>query len=170
MLVHENATIRQVALEYPESFVKYNRGFKQLRALMLPPRALADAPEVTVLWGVTGSGKSHDARKKYWPDEPYYVWKPSNGPWWDGYDGEKKVIIEEFRGSMLWADLLILLDKYECRVPVKGGFIEMQASKFVITSPKPPREWYHDDDTYDKLSQLTRRCTEVVHYPFPYRG
>ena len=70
---------------------------------------------------------------KHWPDEDHYVWRPSNGNWWDGYDGEKKIIIDEFRGQMTWSDILGLLDRYEYRAPVKGGFVQIQADKFVIT-------------------------------------
>lgn len=163
MIVHDGCTLREVALEHPVSFVKYHRGFTALRAMTLLPRNLPSAPEVIVLWGPTGVGKTRDAHIKYWPDEPHYVWRPSNGQWWDGYDGQKKVIIEEFRGTMPWSDLLGLLDRNEFRAPVKGGFVNIQADKFIITSPKPPHQWYKDEDTYDRYSQLTRRLTQVIH-------
>jgi len=117
-----------------------------------------------VLWGPTGTGKTRDAYIKYWPDEPHYVWKPSNGNWFDGYDGEKKIIIDEFRGSMPWADILGLLDRNEFRAQFKGGFVNIQADKFVITSPFPPCKWYKDDDRYDKFAQLERRLTQVIEY------
>lgn len=163
MLVHEKRTIREVARQCPAQFVKYHRGFAALRGMVLPPRCLPQNPEVIVLWGPTETGKSRDARIKYWPDEPYYVWKPSNGHWWDQYDGEMKVIIEEFRSSMPWSDLLCLLDRNECRCPVKGGFVEIQADKFIICSPTHPRTWY-SDDKYDSVAQLMRRITHIYEH------
>ncbi len=155
-----------VARTFPEQYVKYHRGFHALRSQLLEPRNLHGAPEVVVLWGPTNTGKSRDARIKYWPDEPYYVWRPSNGKWWDGYDGEMKIIIEEYRGDLDWSDILGLLDRNDFLAPVKGGFIHIQADKFVITSPEPPERWYHGKyfNHFDKYEQLTRRLTHVHCY------
>ncbi len=169
-IVHEKKTLREVALEHPAQFVKYHKGLRDLRTLVLPPRSLSAMPEVIWLWGPTGVGKTRDAYIKYWPDEPHYVWKPSNGNWWDGYDGEKKIIIDEFRAQMTWSDILGLLDRNEFRAPVKGGFVNIQADKFVITSPFPPHQTYKDDDRYDRFQQLKRRITKVIEYRGPLSG
>lgn len=166
-MISEGSTIREVARAFPEQYVKYHKGFRDLRSLMLPPRSLNSLPEVVVLYGPTGTGKTRDAYIKYWPDEPHYVWKPSNGNWWDGYDGEKKIIIDEFRGQMTWSDILGLLDRNQYRAPFKGGFVNIQADKFVITSPFPPDKWYKDDDRYDRFLQLERRITTVIEYKGP---
>jgi hypothetical protein len=163
-LLANGSSIVSVAKQHPEIFVRYHRGLRDLRASYLLPRNLPDNPQVVVLWGDTGTGKTRDAILHYSPDEEHYVFRPSNGNWWDGYDGQKKVILEEFRGSMPWADLLGLLDRNEYRAPVKGGFVQIQADKFIITSPCPPETWYKSDDRYDKYSQLERRITEVHHY------
>lgn len=170
MIVHDKKTLREVAMEHPVQYVKYHRGFQSLRSLVLEPRQLTAMPEVVVLWGPTGMGKTRDAYIKYWPDEPHYVWKPSNGNWWDGYDGQKKIIIDEFRAQMTWSDILGLLDRNEFRAPYKGGFVNIQADRFVITSPKPPQMWYRDDDQYDSRSQLLRRITKVIEYKGPLSG
>lgn len=163
-LLREGATLKRVAQEFPEQFVKYHKGFTALRAHLLPPRSLDDMPEVIVRWGATGTGKTRAAYTEDWPELDHYVWKPSNGNWWDGYDGQPKIILDEFRGNMPWVDLLALLDRNEHRVHVKGAMSQIQAYKFVITSPMPPSEWYRDDDRYDKLSQLTRRITRVIEH------
>ena len=170
MLVHEKKTVRETALEHPAQYIKYHKGIRDMRALVLQPRCLPSMPEVIVLWGGTGLGKTRDAYIKYWPTLPYYVWKPSNGNWWDGYDGEDKIIIDEFRGQMTWSDILGLLDRNEYRAPYKGGFVNIQASKFVITSPFPPERWYKDDDRYDRFQQLERRITKVIEYKGPLTG
>ena len=165
MIIQEQRPIREVALEFPGSFIRYHKGMIALRNHVLQPRSLEQAPEVIVLWGPTGTGKTRDAYTKYWKDEPHYVWRPSNGNWWDGYDGEKKVILDEFRGQMDWSDILGLLDRNEYRAPVKGSFVQIQADKFVITSPKPPHSWYNSVcDDHDKYQQLVRRITTVVGY------
>ncbi len=165
MLVEDGATMKEVARQYPVQFVKYHKGFQALRTHMLEPRSLDCMPEVIWLWGPTGTGKTRDAYIKHWPDEPHYVWKPSNGNWWDGYDGQKKIIIDEFRAQMTWSDILGLLDRNEYRAPIKGGFAQIQADKFVITSPFPPDQCYKSDDRYDRVTQLLRRVTTIISYP-----
>lgn len=163
-MLTEGNTLAKVAKTFPEQFVKYHKGFGALRALLLGPRCLSKDPEVIWLWGPTGVGKTRDAYLKYWPNEPHYVWQPSNGNWWDGYDGEDKIIMDEFRAQMTWSDLLALTQRNEYRVPYKGGFVQIQASKFIITSPFPPERCYKDDDRYDRYAQLARRITKVVQY------
>lgn len=165
MIVEDKRPMREVARTYPREFVKYHKGFTALRSHLLEPRSLKGPPEVIWLWGGTGLGKTRDAYIKYFPDEPHYVWKPSNGNWWDGYDGEMKIILDEFRGTMPWADILGLLDRNEYRAPIKGGFVQIQADKFIITSPFQPCMCYRDkDDGADHFRQLQRRITQVVQY------
>ena len=157
--IQNGATMREVARAHPAQVVKYHRGLQVLRSLLLEPRNLPAMPEVIVLWGVTGTGKTHRAFHHFWPDIPHHVWRASSGAWFDGYDGQDKLILEEFRGQMKYEDLLGLLDKREFNAPVKGGFIQMQASKFVITSPLHPRDWYTDLALGDHFDQLWRRIT-----------
>ena len=128
-----------------------------------PRLTLNTMPQVIVRWGETGTGKSEGARLKHWPTLPTHVWEPSHGQWWDGYDGQEKIILEEFRGQMPFSDLLSLLDKHSCRRPIKGGFVNIVASKFVITSPLPPSMWYKELDSYDRYNQLERRITQIIH-------
>lgn len=49
-------------------------------------------------WGVSGAGKSHYVRTTY-PE----AFIKSNDIWWDGYDGEEVVIIEEFGPKQIGA-------------------------------------------------------------------
>lgn len=162
-LVHEGAKLKDIAREYPTAFVKYHKGFAALRSHMLEPRMLDKMPEVIWRWGLTGTGKTECAYYDY-DAIPHYVWGPANGGWWDRYDGEDKIILDEFRGQMPMGTLLMILDRYECMLPYKGGFVNVRASKFVITSPKPPDQIYADTDSHDKTDQLMRRITKVVHH------
>lgn len=148
-------TVKETALNNPVQYLKYHKGFEKLRTLFIEPRN--SAPEVIVLWGNTGSGKSKLARELC---QDYYVWTPQRGSWFDGYDGHQHVIMEEFRGQLTLGFMLVLTDRYECPVQYKGGTTEFVANKIVITSPKHPRSWYNDDHN-DKINQLLRRITDI---------
>lgn len=93
----------------------------------------------TVLWGPTGSGKTRKAMES---SEKVYKWSPCQPEWWDGYQGEDTIVIDEFYGQMKPARMLELLDGYECRLPIKGGHVYAAWTKVFITSNKKPSEWY----------------------------
>lgn len=124
--------------------------------------------EVNVYYGVTGSGKSHRAFEEAAGHGPYYVKSPTT-KWWDGYRGEKNVIIDEFRGVISIEHLLKWLDKYPCRVEEKGGDLPLQATRFWLLSNKEPYNgWYPDVDLETRLA-LGRRLTNVVKFEQRYQ-
>lgn len=83
--------------------------------------------------------------------------KDKSSLWWEGYVGQECVIIDEFYGWIQYDFLLRLLDRYPLRVEVKGGSVNMSATKFVFTSNKEWTQWYPGiDDT----SALKRRLDE----------
>jgi len=162
-MVDENATIKEIAQEHPTQFVKFHKGFTSLRYHLMEPRNLSHMPEVIVRCGPTATGKSYNARHTDFPGVPHYVWGPAVGKWLDGYDGQDKIIIEEFRSHIPFGELLEVLDRYECTREVKGGTVHLQASKFVICSPTHPTRWYPNlDDRQGKFNQLLRRITTII--------
>lgn len=116
-------------------------------------------PEVLWLWGPTGSGKSRTAFELA-PD----AWVSANNlTWWDGYCGQADVILDDFRGDFCkFHELLRLLDRYPCRVQLKGSSTEFLARRIIITSCYPPDRVYH---TREDIGQLLRRITRVIQFP-----
>lgn len=118
-------------------------------------------PEVWVLWGAPGAGKTRRAYEIL--GEDVYVKRGSTGKWWDGYDGEEDVLLDEFRGSQMpLTDLLGVLDRYEYRTEFKGGTRQLLARRIVITSPFHPEKWY-EHAKGEPLGQLKRRITHIEH-------
>lgn len=107
---------------------------------------------VIVLHGPTGTGKSYAA----WSAFPDLYTKP-DGQWWDGYDGQKVVLLDDFNGDVPITTLLKWLDPYPLQLPIKGAFVAAQYETVIITSNRPPYEWYpscdrkHVDALYDRL-------------------
>ncbi|KAJ1619864.1 hypothetical protein T492DRAFT_848246 [Pavlovales sp. CCMP2436] len=90
-------------------------------------------PEVRVYYGPTGTGKTHSAMM-WLPDA--YSWGPSIRTWFQDYDGEEEVILNEFRGQLPFSQLLELLDKWPTKVAKKGGSCDFRGLKIAITSPR----------------------------------
>jgi len=103
-------------------------------------------------YGASGTGKSRTARTDY-PDA--YI-KPIN-KWWDGYRGEKVVIIEDLDkfNVAMGGDLKRWCDHYSFPAEVKGGCMNIRPEKIIITSQYDINEIWEDEATVDALS---RRC------------
>lgn len=116
--------------------------------------------EVIVHWGETGTNKTRTAY-----DEGAFKWSPSgHQEWWDGYDGEDILLIDEFYGQLKPARLLELLDGYSCRLPIKGGFTYAAWTKVYITSNAHPSMWYKDipDEVQRAVCRRVSRSIQFV--------
>lgn len=131
------------------------KGGEMLLKYLGPERK--EAPEVYWYWGKSGTGKTRTAVEEAGDD----FWMSSKGlQWWDGYDGHKNVIIDDFRGDFCkFHELLRILDRYPYRVEVKGGSRLLLATKIWVTAPMPPEVAYqrNEEDTL----QLVRRITRI---------
>lgn len=161
--IKQGEGLKGIAMDTPEIIVKYHRGLDRLRLLVGGKRDGTQAVSVTYHYGPAGAGKSRAAFEQARQLGDYYV-KEGNNKWWDGYDGEKIVIIDELRtgreGVQL-ATLLRWLDRYECKVETKGGTINLLATEFIITSTKTPEELCEFDED---PTQLTRRITKTINH------
>lgn len=115
--------------------------------------------EVIIHYGATGTGKT---RTPY--DLGAYKWEPSSPEWWDGYDGEDILLIDEFYGQLKPSRLLALLDGYQLRLPIKGGHTYAQWTKVYITSNVAPVEWFSDKVPNEVKLALKRRITKIVKF------
>lgn len=106
-----------------------------------------------VFWGKTGSGKSRRA----WEEAGMEAYcKDPRSKFWDGYQMEEHVVIDEFRGGIDISHLLRWLDRYPVRVEIKGSSKPLVAKKIWITSNISPEAWYPliDEET---MAALNRR-------------
>lgn len=109
-----------------------------------------------VYWGPTGTGKSRaawaEAGGNAFPKDPCTKF-------WDGYRGQKHVVIDEFRGTIGISHMLRWLDRYPVIIEIKGSSTVLEASAFWITSNLSPDAWYPDADMETKAA--LRRRLEV---------
>lgn len=112
-----------------------------------------------VFWGRTGSGKSRRA----WDEAGMDAYcKDPRTKFWDGYQSEKNVVVDEFRGGIDISHLLRWLDRYPVRVEIKGSSRPLSATNIWITSNISPRDWYPQIDQ-ETLDALLRRLN-ITHF------
>lgn len=166
----EIKTVREAMIEDPVRFTIHATGLQRLIQQLATPRRLDDMPTIVWRFGETGTGKSEwcqtqvdglgDARE-------CYIYSSGQDGWFDGYTGEKYVVMQELRGhDFKPAVLLQLFDKYQCRIKIKGGFVDVLAHTFWITSPVHPRLLFPNafKQNEGKADQLKRRITEIWHH------
>lgn len=122
-----------------------------------------------VYYGPPATGKSHKVRtltEANFGDSVYYLQLDGGERvWWDGYTGQKAVVIEEFHGQMKISYLLKLLDRYPMSVETKGSMVPFTSEMIFFTSNEHPSEWYGKPDRFgapssipaDVLAALARR-------------
>jgi hypothetical protein len=109
------------------------------------------------IYGHPGTGKSHRARELF----PECFLKSQN-KWWDGYSGQKAVLLDDFdrSGECLGHYLKIWADKWACTGEIKGSTIPLVHETFVITSNYRPEEiWTQDLE----LQRAIVRRFEFIH-------
>ncbi|AXH76233.1 MAG: helicase [Cressdnaviricota sp.] len=155
--IDSGASMKRVAEDHFTEFVKYERGLRSYKRLQAPRRDWA--MECYLYLGPSGTGKTRTVRDRF----PNAYWKPK-GPWWDQYDGEEVVVIDEMYGhSFPYTELLQLLDRYPHSVQCKGGTIEFTSKILVMTSNQDPADWYDPQRTHSgpwASSPLKRRLDE----------
>ena len=119
--VMQGTPLQRVAQEFLGIWVAHGRGLVDLRkqlGLDADRRSFGpEGPEVWVLWGPSGTGKSRFVAKRW----PKAFWKSPEAKWWDGYAGQEVVVLDDFKDyAMPLVDLQRLLDWYPLWVEVKG--------------------------------------------------
>lgn len=152
------------------------RAYERLQRYWPTSRDNSD-DEFSRIWyyGPGGSGKT---RAAYIYAGSYRTYKCDliESGWFDGYDNHEAVILDDFNpdpdNDAQFKLLLSLLDKYPLKVNVKGASVNWNPKKIVITSQRPPWDYYGDPmtftedpdvwDKHEKLRQLMRRLDLVI--------
>lgn len=145
-----------IAESNPGAYVKYHRGLKEL-AMTVKPKKWREV-KTLVYWGPTGTGKTRKAMEE---ESVYKLNTNSNGRlWFDGYEGESVLLLDDYYGWIRYGELLTILDGYPYRCEIKGGHTWARWEKVIITSNEEPEKWYRGIE----LSALKRRINETIHF------
>lgn len=125
--------------------------------------------DVKVHWlvGDSGSGKTGitlDLLKEY-GENSFFIVSDYQNPF-DGYAGERIIILDEFRGQIPYAVLLGMLEGYKKEMHARYANVIGLWDEVYISTIKTPEEVYakmmeKEDSESDPISQLLGRLTDV---------
>lgn len=157
--IMEGKDEEQIAVDNLGAYCKYTKAYNRLCFLRDKKRARKWRDvKVIVLSGKTGHGKTKRAM-----DDGAYLWSPCKPEWWDGYDRDDVICIDEFYGQIPISRLLRLLDGHPVRLPVKGGFTWAMWTKVYITSNVKVEDWYLGVPEGVRAA-LKRRISEIIKF------
>lgn len=119
--------------------------------------------EVIYVEGKTGEGKTRIAYERY-PDLFRASVDENNNFPFDNYKGEKTLVLDELRPSILKPNFLLqILDRYPLTLNIKYGNFPACWDRVIITTAFPLSEWYNDETIKgndDKKAQFLRRINK----------
>lgn len=150
----EGSKLSEMMINEPTLYCKYRNGLKDIaHNIEKKHRKEFRKVKVVLLTGPTGTGKTRKGMKKC-------DYKITDLKWWDGYDGEKSILIDEYDNNVPITKLLNILDGYSLRLPVKGGFTYANWDTVYITTNLKLDE-LHPNAKKAHRKALMRRITKI---------
>lgn len=136
--ITEGGKLQDVIEQHFELAIKYGNGLLRAMHYLQKPPMRRSIVNIAII-GPTGVGKSNWICDNFDPDE---VYEKDKSDWWDGYNGEKVIVFNDYYGEHSYSKMLNWMDIYRCQVPVKGGYVWLRHSVCVFTSNMMPDTWY----------------------------
>lgn len=148
-LVSEGAAMSEIVLEA--------NSFQAVRYAEIAKYHLmkdrTEGPKVYWRFGKSGTGKTRWCFDNF--DDVYIK---DGTQWWNGYEQNECICIDDFDGHWPYRDLLRLLDRYPYQGQTKGGYVKINSPTIVITCEFPPSYFWSDNE----LLQVERRLFEII--------
>jgi len=143
--LEKGATTRAIVRKYLPTFIKYHSGIERAAAYLADPESLDDPPEVFILWGTAGVGKTRTVRQLTKGDL-FDVRLPdrvgSDLLRFDFFDGQANVLLDEYVGQTGIDGIKKLCDHYPFKARTFGGEIAIRPKRIWFTSQHNPQTWW----------------------------
>lgn len=145
-------SMKEFVEQCPTEYVRYHRGLQALKMASTTHRDRNTPPIVKWYWGNAGTLKTRTAFESHTTS---YI--KDGTTWWNGYEQQVAIIIDDFDGKWPYRDLLRLLDRYPYQGQVKGDYVKINSPYIYITCEHPPGMFWQGNE----LAQVNRRISEV---------
>lgn len=147
--------MRTIAQEHPADFIRYHAGLHALAELVGPLPALERPLEILVLWGPSGTGKTH--RALHLMPDAYSVVGCGRDPF-GTYTGEKDLILDEFQPDDWKLPILLrVLDKWKMRLDCRYHDRSAAWTRVIICTNLDPESWLSNRILYTEAQQSALR-------------
>lgn len=158
--IDSGASETEIAHEFFTSWTKSYRAFREYRLLTTPSRTTKT--HVCVIYGPTNVGKTTTIMRAH----PAAFWLPrptvGSNLWFDRYDCNPVLVVDEFYGWIPYDFLLRLCDFSPLSVQTKCGTLPFVSKLIVFSSNKHPRDWYNYEKFSNGYAPLERRIDWLV--------
>lgn len=132
--IHNGVSLSELARTQPEVIIKFPGGFKLLKKL----HDQRESPDwrdlhVTLIIGPTDTNKTRKAMADRTNGKPFKI-QGSQLQWWDGYENQETIVIDEYSNNIPIDEMLAILDGYSLRLSTKGSHTYARWKKVYITS------------------------------------
>lgn len=153
-LIKNGSSMLYIAENFASQWTQYRRSFEKYKELcqQRSSRSIRKL-HVELISGPTNTYKTSSVFTASDPEDTFLI-DGSDLQWWDGYNGEKTLIIDEYNNDVKITQLLKLLDKFPKRLSIKGGFTYANWTEVYITTNLAQ---LHENAKYDHIKALERR-------------
>lgn len=151
--------------DHLQCLAKYPRLEQRLKASYAKQRSREfRTVKGVLLWGPAGTDKSkralYDGALKRLHDT-YNVMDSSNLKWFNDYDGEKTIVINEMSGAKCkFTRWLEIVDGHQMQIETKGGHTYAEWTTVFMTSNKDPDTWW-EGITRATHPEFNRRLSSI---------
>lgn len=150
--------------EFTECMARYDRFYQRIKNMTMKKKSTSMiAPKVIVLIGEPGVGKTRQVYDNHDINDIYKLEVgdgSANSLFWDGYNGEEVILIDDFHNNIKLDYMLRLLDRYPMKINIKGSYTWRTSNTIYITSNIHPDYWYPNCPNIHKEA-LRRRISEI---------
>lgn len=150
-----------VTVDYGEKWRHNYKGIQAMRSILFEEDRNWKM-DVRIYYGKPGTGKTRSVFEEFDQNDIYCK---TTGKWWDGYRGEKVVLIDDFDPAncfdIQYDFYLKLLDRYKLNIEVKGGMVKFYSRIIIFTSNFNPITWFTEKKNREAFF---RRVTSIRHF------
>lgn len=147
--------LNKIAKEDPGMYVRYHAGLKALKQEMVEHRNPDLPPCCVWLWGISGVGKTRIPTELF--KDNHYI--KDGTAWWEGYEQQHCIIIDDFDGKWPFRDFLRLTDRNKYTCHIKGTSAKVNSPFIFVSCEHPPNYFWENNE----LTQVTRRFKLILH-------